>query len=247
MKKQFLIYLAICLTINSIAIPAHAFFGGGGLKGPIAVYSKNTSVDAATIANQINTLKQLEATLKNLRPMDSSTSIANINAIRQNIANLLAVQQQVDGIINSYTQFQQKWDETYGPNSGISGASNTEHVKQLTQVTENQTANAMQNAALARSQIPGTANNLNNLLAASQSAEGALAAAQIGNQIAGIQAQQLMQLIQMMSAQIDAQMAFQQQLKEVADRQQDFNDKFYGQPDKPASQNSQGAGMPRFK
>jgi len=207
MKKYLVICLAVMMFITT-SQPAYALFGGG-LKGPLPVYSVDKTVDAATIATQLNTAQQLAAALKNLAEMDSAAAAANAGAIQQTLAQLLTLQQQVQSFVNDYQNFQQNWDEIY--NTGGIGADYAAQAAQVLQATDQATYDAMRAQGWAVGTMPTTAENLNALIAASQTAEGALAAAQAGNQIAALQAQQLMILQQTIAANNQAQLAYQKE------------------------------------
>lgn len=209
----------MCLLLGGIPSAAHAFFGGG-ISGPLPVYNTNASVDAATLATQINTAQQLtnqyqqlQNELANLASMDPAAAAANIGGIQNALTSLMALQEQMSGFAMDYQTFQNQWDDTYKDFSdynGMSGNDYANHAAQMMQLTKNQTYDAMRAQGLV-SQIGANTNNLQGLLNASQSAQGALAAAQAGNQIAAMQAQQMMALQQMVGQSNQAQLAYQQQ------------------------------------
>lgn len=203
--------LTTLLTSMSPTI-SHGFFDSG-ISGPIAVYNVDKTVDIATITTQINTLKQLEAALSNLALMDPATAAANIGQIQQTLGQLQILQQEVTGMTMDYQNFQQQWDNTYqdfGAYNGMSGNDYAYQAQQLNLATQRQIYDAMRAQGLIAG-IPGDATNLQQLMVASQSSEGALAAAQAGNQISGIIAQQMMRLQQMISQSNQAQLSYQEQ------------------------------------
>lgn len=214
MKKVVKAVTIAGLILSTPIQQGQAFFGGG-IDGPIPVYSVDTTVDLATIATQVNTLQQLEAALKNLSSMDVASAAANMGQIQQTLAQLQAVQQQATGLTMDYQNFQQQWDQTYpdyASYTGMSGADYANQVQQLSEVTQKQIYDAMLAQGLV-SQVNGDARNLQSLLSASQSAEGALAAAQAGNQIAAITSQQLMRLQQIVAQSNQAQLSYQEEQK----------------------------------
>jgi P-type conjugative transfer protein TrbJ len=195
--------LVAVLIILSVPFSGQAFFGGGGITGPLPVYNTDKTVDAATIATQINTLKQLEAALA---VMDSSTASQNMQQIQNNLMQLEQMQSQMEGLITDYANFQNNWNEQYNgvDYNNMSGSDYANHAQALLDSMNQSVYNAMraQGYNVAYGDVRGS---LQNLLQSSQSAEGALAAAQVGNQIAALQAQQMMQFQQMVTQSNQAQ------------------------------------------
>lgn len=213
MKKTITAMILATLLTNVAPAISHADLFGGGLTGPLPVFNIDKSVDIATITTQINTLKQLEAALSNLALMDPATAAANMGQIQQTLGQLQTLQQEVTGMTMDYQNFQQQWDNTYqdfGAYNGMSGNDYAYQAQQLNLATQRQIYDAMRAQGLIAG-IPGDATNLQQLMIASQSSEGALAAAQAGNQISGLIAQQMMRLQQMMSQSNQAQLSYQEQ------------------------------------
>lgn len=176
-------------------------------------YAQNLQ-SALNSATQIqNQMKQLENDAANLQYMDSATASATMYRIQDNLAQLQMLQQQTQGMVMDYTDFQTAWDQQYqdfSAYSGMTGADYAEQAMRMTQTTQNQIYDAMRAQGLI-AQAGNDAAALQQLLAASQSAQGARAAAQAGNQIAAMQAQSLMKLQQMIAQNNQAQLAYQQQ------------------------------------
>lgn len=213
MKKQILFLMAMFILVAPVGTKSVQAFFGGGISGPLPVYNLDKTVDAATIATQINTAHQLEAALSNLAKMDPATAAANMGQIQQTLAQLQVLQQEVTGMTMDYQNFQYQWDNTYQDFRAYNGMSGTDYAyqaQQLNQATQQQIYDAMRAQGLI-SGIPGDAANLQHLMNASQSSQGALAAAQAGNQISGLMAQQMMRLQQMMSQSNQAQLAYYEQ------------------------------------
>lgn len=199
MKKFIPVLLACLLFIPTL--PAQALFGGGGFSGPMPVYNVDKTVDIATITTQINTLKQLEATLKNLDTMDPATAEATIASVQASLEQMTEMQNNMDGLIMDYANFQAAWDSQYHDFSdygGMSGEEYAQNAQNLLSSLNQSVYNAMQAQGLV-AQNYDTASALQTLMQASQSAEGALSAAQVANQIAALQVQQLMQFQQIVA------------------------------------------------
>lgn len=198
MKKTALAIL-ICLAM-AVPAPTYALFGGG-ISGPLPVYNMDKTVDAATIATKINTAEQLSAMLKNLQGMDSATAAANINQINANLQQLANLQNELSGMIMDYSNFQTSWDSQYhdfGDYAGMTGDDYAQNAQNLLSALNQSTYDAMRAQGLIVNN-QNTAAMLQQLMQASQSAEGAKAAAQAGNLIAAQQVQQLMQFQQMVA------------------------------------------------
>lgn len=198
MKKIALASL-ICLAL-AVPAPTYALFGGG-ISGPLAVYNTDKTVDAATIATKINTAEQLSAMLKNLQGMDSATAAANIDQINANLQQLANLQNELSGMIMDYSNFQTSWDSQYHDFSdyaGMTGDDYAQNAQNLLSALNQSTYDAMRAQGLIVNN-QNTAAMLQQLMQASQSAEGAKAAAQAGNLIAAQQVQQLMQFQQMVA------------------------------------------------
>jgi P-type conjugative transfer protein TrbJ len=173
------------------------------------------SVEAQMILNVANTAQQIEMQLQNLIGMNGQAAAGNMAQIQKSLADLQALQQQATGLTMDYRNFQKQYDSTYPDFSTYAGMSASEYAaqaEQLTQATQKQIYDAMWAQGLI-SGVPGDAENLQNLLKASQSSQGALAAAQAGNQISGLITQQMMRLQQMIAQSNQAQLAYQDEQK----------------------------------
>lgn len=195
MKKKILT-AAICFALITPTY-GHAFFGGG-ISGPLPVYNMDKTVDAATIATQIATAQQLETDLANLKNMDAHTAAANMDRIYNNLKQLVELQNQMNGMLTNYENMQYAWSQQYGDDdySNMTPEEYAENARRLRESMDQSLYNAMLAQGFAQSNGDMTS-ALQNLLNASQTSEGALAAAQVGNQIAALQAQQMIQFQQM--------------------------------------------------
>lgn len=245
--KKIVLFLFLSFLVVIPATETQAFFGGGGLKGPLPVYNKNSSVDAATLAMRITTAKQLEADLANLQKMDPATAAANAHLIYDRLQRLFALQQENQNMIADYENFQTVWDEQYGSDLDYQQMNAAEYAKQARILRESmdkslRDAMQMQGYVVHNS---NSADALQQLLASSQSAEGALAAAQVGNQIAAIQAQQMMQF-QVMAAQSNQMQAqWMRDQLEKEKMEQERTERYFSEP--PAPVPGQGPGFVKFK
>lgn len=200
--KKLLTRIVLAALISSFS-PAisHAGLLGGGMSGPMPVYNVDKTVDAATLATQVNTMKQLEAALANLATMDPATAAANAQYIQEMIQQLINMQNQMQGLVMDYSNFQESWNQQYPEFSDYKGMSAEEYAQSAQKLLDDFNTRSyytMESQGII-SNNAGTAGMLKKLMEDSQSAEGALAAAQIGHQIAALQIQQMMQFQQMMA------------------------------------------------
>lgn len=192
--------LAALITSFSPAI-THAGLIGGGISGPMPVYNVDKTVDAATLATQVNTMKQLEAALANLATMDPATAAANAQYIQQMIQQLINMQNQMQGLVMDYSNFQESWNQQYPAFSDYKGMTAEEYAQNAQKLLDDFNTRSyytMQSQGVIANNA-GTAAMLDDLLRQSNNAQGALAAAQIGHQIAALQIQQMLQFQQMMA------------------------------------------------
>jgi P-type conjugative transfer protein TrbJ len=144
------------------------------------------------------------------------------------------------GITMDYTKLQGAYDEVYKNFAAYNGMSGEQYASQAQQIlnqSNNSAYDAMRAQGLA-AQIDNDAANLNSLMQASQSATGALAATQAGNQITGMTIQQLMRLQEVIAASNRAQSSYfaaeaQRKAMSDADSKRFFGDRI----EKPGSGN----------
>lgn len=238
--KKIVVYLTACLL--SLPLTGQAFFGGGTISGPIAVYNTNASVDAATLATQINTAQQLAAALKNLETMDPGAAAANAGYIYSNLQQLISVQNNLQGMVMDYANFQSSWDSQYhdfADYAGMSGEQYSQNAQNLLNALNQSIYNAMQAQGFIANNSDTTA-MLQQLLQASQTAQGAKAAAQVGNMIAAQQVQQMMQFQQMFAQSQRQQsewLAYQAHKEAMA---REANEQFFKQPSEPVREGGPG-------
>lgn len=127
--------LIIALTLPITSVQAGMF--GGGISGPMPVYNVDKTVDAATLATQINTAQQLanqyqqlQHELANLAAMDPAAAAANAQYIQQTLQDLQYLQQQMAGFIMDYTAIQQQWDQTYKNSDAIASMTGADYANQ---------------------------------------------------------------------------------------------------------------------
>lgn len=210
MKRRVL--TCVALVVISLSSIAHAGLIGGGISGPLQVYDPKVIAQTLEIMQHNAAMLLLEQ--RNLAQMDAATAAANMDRIQQNLADLVTLQMQMESLITDYNNFQAAWDATYGDYqdaAGMRGEDYAYRAAQIAKATDKAVYDAMRAQGFGVSGQITAAQNLENLLNQSQNAQGALAAAQAGNQIAGQQVEQLLLLQQMMAQTNNAQMAYQKQ------------------------------------
>ncbi len=206
--------LAVMLLCSS---PCRAFLGFGDIVFDPSVFAQTVMTYAKEVQTAINTTTQIQNQLqslqneaRNLANMDLGSAAANMAGIQQNLNALLQMQNSMKGLTMDYARWQTEWDKVYKDFASLNGMSGKDYAAQAKKIldqTNNATYDAMRAQGLV-AQIGNDSANLQSLLSASRSAGGALAAAQAGNQIAGMTAQQLMRLEQIMASSYRAQSSY---------------------------------------
>jgi P-type conjugative transfer protein TrbJ len=196
MRKILMIVLMACLAVF-IVLPAQAFV----VYDPTN-YLQNLKTAISTAQMLLNQAQQLQNDLLNLTKLDDNLAATNLATLKGNLSDLATLQKNLIGLVWDYRKIQQAWDAVYKDFTYYNGLSGTAYANQANTML-NQTNRAIYDAMKAQgltAQTGKDAENLQQLLTASQSAPGSLAAAQAGNQIAGMQAQQLLRIETVMTA-----------------------------------------------
>lgn len=239
MKKGLIVCLIALSFSGTLALPAHA---------DLVVY--DPSAVAQMIQNVAQTLQQIQLMQQNLQAMDPNAAAASAAQIQASLGSLINMQQQVQGMVMDYQRMQQQWDATYmdfGSYNGMTATDYAQNMMNLLTQTNSQIYDAMRAQGLV-SQIGADVGNLQKLVTVSQNAQGALAAAQVANQIAALQTQQMMRLQQMMAESNQAQAAYYKLLVDKDAQAKAASDKFFNGSvqSNPLQQDSQGSGVGRY-
>ena len=198
------------LTVSGamLAVPASAQLGG--IVHDPRNYSQNILTAARTLEQINNQIKQLQnqATslmneAKNLNSLPTST-LGTLEAQVDQTRQLLA---QAEGIAFNVSDIQKGFEARYkgGALSG-SAAEMVANAEARWKDSVGAFENAMKVQAGIVTNMGGTRTSISTIVGASQSATGALQAAQAGNQLLAIQSQQISDLAAVMSAQGRAEM-----------------------------------------
>lgn len=189
-------------------------------------YAANMQTSLKQVESVVNQLKMLENEAKNLARLGQ---VPELSQFKSTLSQLMRLKSQVNGLMGSYENYQSEWDSVFkdfGTVNGMSGSQYAAHAKSQMDAL----SKAAHDATAIQLQLKGTVDTdaaaLDALLSASSSTTGALQAAQAGNQIAGVMAQQLLKLQTIMAASNAAQLSYTNYLmdrdKQAAARAQKF-------------------------
>lgn len=251
--NRMVIVLVLIMGLFTVQ-PARALLGFGDIVfDPTALVQSvlnyvqhcTSAVNTATqIENQIQSLAN-EA--KNLSYMDQGAAMQTMGRLRNSLTQLVNLQNRMRGMTMDYQNIESAWDQHYKDFGSFNGMSGKDYAKQSQKVldqTNNATYDAMRAQGLV-AQLGDDSANLQNLLNASNSVSGAVAATQAGNQIAAVTTQQLMRLQQISAASYRAQSSYYaQQAQREAMSKADSNRFFGDHINKPGT--GQGRELPKF-
>ena len=207
--KQFLLSAALsALPLTLIGHgPAQAQLFGGGIVYDPANHTQNilTAVRSLQQINQqieqlTNEIEMLENMARNLETLDLNQVEA---IIRDRIRRINDLMRDAEGIGYGVEEVEREYEEIYPESYGETPPENSVLVEEA-RIRWRQSRTAYRDtlvtigAALEDNQTDAT--SISDLIDRSQSAAGALQAAQAGNQIGAMQAQQLMQIEAIMAA-----------------------------------------------
>lgn len=200
--RQVLAAGAAILSLTATALvpaPAYAQFGIGGIVYDPSNYSQNILTAARTleqINNQIRQLQNQATSLINEARNLTSLPTTMLEPLQQQIRQTQQLLAQAQRISFDVQQIEREFARQYSP-ANLTG-SQRDMVQGAEERWRNSVAafeDALKVQAGAVSNIEGSRNAINTLVTASQSATGALQAAQAGNQLLALQSQQLSDLI----------------------------------------------------
>ena len=171
----------------------------------------NTAINTAKMIE--NQIKSISYQFQNLQNMSQVAASRNLYGLQDKLSQIVNMQNRIRGMQMQYQDFQTAWDRQYKDFGAFNGMSGKDYAQQSQGVLE-QTNKATYDAMVAQglvSQLGDDSANLQSLLAASNTSEGALSAAQAGNAIAALNTQQLIRLQQIVSASYRAQSSYMAQ------------------------------------
>lgn len=198
---------ALPLSVIAVAPSASAQLFGGGVVYDPANHAQNilTAVRSLQEINQqieqiTNEIEMLENMARNLQTLDVNVAEA---IIRDRIRRLYDLMRQAEGIGYGVDEVEREYEEVYPEDYGTTPPDNQVLVNDARQRwrqsrTAYRDSLVTLSASLEDNETDGAA--IADLVAESQSAAGALEAAQAGNQLEAMQTQQLMQIESIMAA-----------------------------------------------
>jgi P-type conjugative transfer protein TrbJ len=181
-----------------------------------------------------NHMTQLQNEALNLQNMNASAAGRTVSNIQGNLVEMIRCYEQTKGMVANYSNIQSQWDRTYknfDQWNGMSATDYANHARDVQDMTSKTIYDSMRTAGLV-AQIGDDHANLQNLLYATRTSQGALAAAQTGNQIMGMMVEQMFRLEEIMSAGFRAQGAYYQQMLESQKANQSMNEsQDFNEPD----------------
>lgn len=237
-KKRIKWSIFVFAAIIMLSVrPSNAFLGFGDIvfdPGNLIQSILNGMQQITSAANSVNQtanqLKSLQYQVQNLAKMDPSSAASTLSNLQGRLATLMQIQASLRGITMNYAQVQGAWDQLYGADfgryNGMKGSDYAAQALKILKQTDNATYDAMRAQGMV-SELANDAANLESLLTASNSSGGALSAAQAGNAIAAIQAQQLMRLQQIVATSYRAESSYYADQANRAAMSRANSDKFF--------------------
>jgi len=235
-KVKWSVFLLCAVLLMFSVQPSRAFLGFGDIVFDPSVFIQTVLGYVQQYASAVNTATQIENQVKslyneaqNLANMDQGAAMQTISGIRQSLTQLFQMQSRIRGMTMDYASVESAWDNLYknfGAYNGMSGKDYAAQAQKILAQTDNATYDAMRAQGLV-SQLGNDERNLESLLNASNSAAGALAAAQAGNQIAAVNTQQLMRLQQIVAASYRAESSYYAQQTQREAMSKADSDRFF--------------------
>ena len=221
--KKILTFLALAIMVQ---------FSGPAQKAEALIvydptnYAANIQTSLKQVESVINELKMLENQAKNLASLGQ---VAELSQLKNTLSQLMSLKSQVDGLLGGFENYQSEWDKVFKDFATVNGMSGKEyaaHAKSQIDALSKAAYESTRQQLKVKDTVDSDAAALEALLRASDSTTGALQAAQAGNQIGGVIAQQLLKLQTTMATSNAAQLSYTKYLmdkdEQAAARAQSF-------------------------
>jgi P-type conjugative transfer protein TrbJ len=207
LRAAFAATISIALVVDST--PAIAQLGFGGIVYDPSNYAQNVLTAARELQQVNNQIQQLEhqaQSLINQAKNLASLPMSMLSTLQSQIQRTQQLLAQAQRIAYSVTTIQTAFTQRYnGANLTASQSQMVTNANARWQDSVGAFQDSLQTQATVVGNIDGSRTAMNNLVTASQSATGALQAAQAGNQLLGLLSQQIADLIATLAAQSRAQ------------------------------------------
>ena len=201
--------MALSVTGTMTAVPAQAQFGFGGIVYDPTNYASNVLQAARAlqqINNQIQQIQQAATSLINEAKNLASLPVSTLSTLQNQVNQTRQLLSEAQRIAYDVQSIQQAFDGRY-KGAALTG----DHARMVANANARweDSVGALEDALRVQAgvvgNLGGTRTSIDTLVGASQSASGALAAAQAGNQLLALQSQQLADLTAAVAAQGRAQ------------------------------------------
>ncbi|OUC56140.1 P-type conjugative transfer protein TrbJ [Sphingobium sp. GW456-12-10-14-TSB1] len=201
--------IALSVTGTMTAIPAQAQFGFGGIVYDPTNYASNVLQAARAlqqINNQIQQIQQAATSLINEAKNLASLPVSTLSTLQNQVNQTRQLLSEAQRIAYDVQSIQQAFDGRY-KGAALTG----DHARMVANANARweDSVGALEDALRVQAgvvgNLGGTRSSIDTLVGASQSASGALQAAQAGNQLLALQSQQLADLTAAVAAQGRAQ------------------------------------------
>jgi P-type conjugative transfer protein TrbJ len=187
-----------------LTAPAHAQFGFGGIVYDPTNYAQNVLTAARSleqINNQIRSLQNEAQSLINQTKNLASLPYSSLQQIQQSVQRTQQLLSQAQNIAFDVQNVDRMFQQQYGSVSlSTTDAKLVTDARSRWQNTVGGLQDAMRVQAGVVGNIDSNRTQMSNLVSQSQGAQGALQAAQAGNQLLALQSQQLSDLVALISA-----------------------------------------------
>lgn len=239
MKKSILIILAALSVCNSAAA--------------ITVYdptnhTENLATKLQMIEQVKNSAQQLQNDIKNLQKLDPSNLNASLSRIEATINTMAKIRAQTDAIGSEYSHLMTEWDEInpdYDDWNGISAVRYAEQTKKLRNKWSKSLQQALGMTGIASSsEQQKTEASVQQLLNASQNAEGTMGALQAANQLTAIMISEQQKLQSLMADSMRSQNMYYQMMIDGEKQAAQLNKEFMKNREKYRNATLKGNGEP---
>ncbi|OPY75014.1 MAG: hypothetical protein A4E63_00513 [Syntrophorhabdus sp. PtaU1.Bin050] len=216
-RRHLFVTAGLLSVILLCSFPCQVFPGVGEIvfdptvwKQTVMNYVKEVETAINTARQVQNQLESLQNEARNIAAMDQTAAASTMSRIQSSLYQLTQMRSTMQGITMDYSKLQAAWDGVYKNFAAYNGMSGRDYANQAQKIMEqsNKSAYDAMKAQGLVAQLGDDVSNLNRLLTASNTAPGALAAAQAGNQIAGMTVQQLMRLEEIVATSYRAQSSY---------------------------------------
>lgn len=203
-RRTIALLVAPALLLPLLPKPAHALFGVGDIVFDPTNYVQNVLTAARElqqVSNQIQMLTNQATMLVNQARNLTSLPMSTLTQLQSSVTQTQSLLGQAQRIAYDVQQIEQTYSSVYGSAAGSGSISSLFTAAQSRwQNSVGAFEDSLKVQAGVVGNIPSNASAMSSLVTASQSATGALQAAQAGNQLLALQSQQLSDVAALLAA-----------------------------------------------